>query len=168
MAKRPCTHGVPVDKKITDGILLDWETGGYTQTALAEKHRVSIGLVNRVCKDAPKKHENILKSGIAYKTMLYEQEPKIVKAIEKVVDDKSRDIEFFNNAQRKLANVGLALIAKSIDANGVPSDDFSIGELVGVSNVVQASRTGILGKPGDTTNIQINNTVRIEDLLGDL
>ena len=168
MAKKPCRPGRAVNPDLSNNIVTSWKTGQYSQSALAKQYRVSEGLINKLCKGVSKDYELLVNEGIAYKTKVYEKEPNVVSEIEKVVDDATRDRLFFNQAQRKLANISLALINKNLDSAGVPLDSFSHQELATASNVIAASRTGILGKPGDTTNIQINNTVRIEDLLGDL
>lgn len=171
MARKPqrtCDPGKKIHPEIADEIKADWRTGQYSQGQLAEKHTVSNGLINKLCKGVEKDLESTVNDGIRYKSKLCKSDKITVNAVEKIVDERTKDTMFFNNAQRQLANIGLALISKSVDKRGVPTEDFSIQELQGVSNVVQASRTGILGKPGDTTNIQINNTIRIEDLLGDL
>ena len=167
--KRTCDPGRAIHPDIAEEIKADYRTGLYSQNQLAERHVVSKGLIGKLVKGLDKDLIETVSAGIAYKSALYEKSRIEVGVLEKTTDERAKDTAFFNNAQRKLADIGLALISKSIDhKTGLPLDNFSIQELQGVSNVVQTSRLGILGKPGDTTNIQINNTVRIEDLLGDL
>jgi hypothetical protein len=167
--KRTCDKGRAIHPDIAEEIQAEYRTGQFSQNQLAQRHVISNGLANKLCKGVEKDLQETLNAGIAYKSTLYEKSKIEVNVLEKLSDERAKDTAFFNNAQRKLADIGLALINKSIDKKtGIPLDNFSIQELQGVSNVVQTSRTGILGKPGDTTNIQINNTVRIEDLLGDL
>ena len=158
--KRTCDPGRAIHPEIAEEVKADYRTGLYSQNQLAEKHVISKGLVSKLVKGLDKDLAETVTAGIAYKSTLYEKSKIEVGVLEKLTDERARDTAFFNRAQRKLAIKGMQMIDK---------DDVSIQELTGVSTVLQTSRLGILGKPSDnTTNIQINNAIRIEELLGDL
>ena len=158
--KRTCDPGRAIHPEIAEEIITEYRTGLFSQNQLAQRHVISAGLANKLCKGKEKDLEGTVNAGIAYKSALYEKSKIEVSILEKMTDERARDTAFFNQAQRKLADIGMQMINK---------DDVSIQELTGVSTVVQTSRIGILGKPADNqTNIQINNSVRIEDLLADL
>lgn len=162
--------GTPLKQSILESITADWRTGQYTQDKLAEKHKVSKGTVNRVCKGIDRDLVDLVKTGIVYKIGIAElcqyDDDYAVPAVTEAVEIRTAQINFFNTAQGNLARIALKRIQQKLGVNGEPTEEFSMAELNQASNIVATSRVGILGKDPDTvitnTNAQQNNKLTYE------
>lgn len=162
--------GIPLKQSILEAVVADWRTGQYSQDKLAEKHKISKGAVNRVCKGVSRDLVDLVKSGITYKIGIAElcdyDDDYAVPAVTEAVELRTAQITFFNTAQGNLARIALKRIQQKLGANGEPNEEFSMAELAQASNIVTASRIGILGKDPEVqitnTNAQQNNKFTYE------
>lgn len=86
----------PLDKSIVDSIIVDWRVGQLSQQAIADKHEVSKGAVNKICKGIERDGATIVTAGIQYKQALQGHDDRIVTAIETAVDDRVKRQEWLN------------------------------------------------------------------------
>ena len=101
-------------QSITEAIVADWRTGQYSQDKLADKHKVSKGTVNRLCKGVSRDLVDLVKSGITYKVGIAElceyDDDYAVPAVAEAVELRTAQINFFNTAQGNLARIALKRI----------------------------------------------------------
>lgn len=135
----------PIPKEKIDKILAEWRTGSYSQRDLADKHKVSAGMVAKLTKGIDKDCERIVSAGVAYNQGLSGHDEQTVSAITMAVEERSRYIKFFNDAA--LTNTKRAL--------SLPCETQQDHERL--SNTILRSKEVVLGKQPDTA-IQVNNT----------
>lgn len=87
-----------IDKGLAQDIVADWRTGDFNQREIAEKRRVSLGTVNKLCKGVTQDNADIVNAGVQYKTGLAGQDERNVNAIMAVVDERTKHIQFFTSA----------------------------------------------------------------------
>ena len=97
----------PIDDSVIHDILADWRTGEYSQQKLADKHGVSKGAVNKLCKGVDQDTKSIVTAGIEYKQGLAAHGDRIVTAINDVVDKKVAQAEWLNKASMEIAEIAL-------------------------------------------------------------
>ncbi|GEM_PF-4848851 len=100
----------PIDDSVIQGILADWRTGEYSQQKLADKHEVSKGAVNKLCKGVAQDIKSIVTAGIEYKQGLAAHGDRIVTAINDVVDKKIAQTKWLNKASMEVAEIALAAL----------------------------------------------------------
>ena len=120
-----------------------------SQRQLAEKHKVSLGMVSKLCKGVNQDAATIVNTGVQYRQALAAHDERIVNAVERVVDERVRRLEWLNI--QALKNVREAMEAKCENQN-----DFRAraGTIISAKEVV-------VGKSPDTA-IQINNASTFE------
>lgn len=148
-----------IDPAISGKVVAEWRTGEYSQQDLARKHKISKGMVNKLCKGVAQDVGDLVTAGAKYKQGLANLDDRIVTAVTEAVDERTKYINFFNNTQAKLAGIALKRIEQQTDEKGAPGEIFSMTELAQASAVVNTSRIGILGKPAETI---INNTNAVQ------
>lgn len=136
-----------IPETVAKDIVADWRTGAFSQQELADKHKVSKGAVNKLCKGVEQDTASIVTAGIQFRQALAGHDDRNVTAVTSVIDEKVRHINFFNNAALK--NVQTAV--KKID------DKTSQAEHRMLAETILKGRETVLGKTPDTA-IQINNT----------
>jgi len=150
----------PIQDSIKQAIIAEWRTGEYSQQKLADRHGVSKGAVNKLTKGMPQDTAVIVTAGIEYLHGLAGHDDRNVTAIESVVEEKTKHIEFYDNSQNKLAQLTLLKLDQHITLgeDGKPwvSDEMSFQDMNAAANILQKSRDGVLGKSPETL-IQINN-----------
>lgn len=134
----------PIDSSIALSINADWRTGAYSQQALADKHRVSKGVVNKLCKGVAQDTASIVTAGVEYRTGLAEHDDRNVTAVTAVVDERTKHIQFFTNAA--VRNVQ--------DAMTVPCEGQADYRMR--ADTILRGRETVLGKTPDMA-IQVNN-----------
>ena len=77
----------PLSDSITKDIIADWRTGAFSQQKLADKHKVSKGVVNKLCKGVEQDTASIVTAGVNYKQGLSAHDDRNVTAVTAVVDD---------------------------------------------------------------------------------
>ena len=107
-----------------DMLIADHKTGNYSQRKLSSKYEVSLGYVNKTLKEIGKIDEDIVNAGIAYKTELAKRDEHSVNAIEHVVNERTKHLEFINNITLK----NLSVMARKINKDTTISEHKMIGE----------------------------------------
>jgi hypothetical protein len=62
-----------IDKSVAEAILVDWRVGQLSQQQIAEKNKVSKGLVNKLCKSVEQVGSAIVAAFISSKTQQKKQ-----------------------------------------------------------------------------------------------
>ncbi|MGA9665970.1 MAG: hypothetical protein WBQ69_05905, partial [Gallionella sp.] len=101
MAARP----LPAAKR--DAIVADWRMGELSMRRIAEKHACSRGAVQALCKDVAQDGPAIVAAGVQYRQGLAKQSAPMVAAVTSEVEELTRRLEFFDDAQLTLAQVAL-------------------------------------------------------------
>ncbi len=97
----------PLDKTVVAAIIVDWRLGRLSQRDIAEKHKVSKGSVNKLCKGLEQDCADIVTAGVEYNQLLAQYDERMITAIMSEVDVQTRYIRFFNDAA--IANVQSAM-----------------------------------------------------------
>jgi hypothetical protein len=139
--------GKAIAQDLAQTIVANWRTGAYSQQALAEKHKVSKGMVNKLCKGTAQDTAAIVTAGIQYKQGLAAHDDRTVTAVTQVVEERTKHIQFFNTAA--IINVSLAL--EKITA------ETSQAEHRMLADTILKGKETVLGKTPDTA-IQINQS----------
>lgn len=135
-----------IDTGLAQDIVADWRTGHFNQREIAEKRRVSLGTVNKLCKGVARDNADIVNAAVQYRQALAAQDEHNVNAIMAVVDERTKHIEFFTNATVKN-------IERMLDKiNG----STSIVEHRVAQAAIKDGRETVLGKSPDLA-VQINN-----------
>ena len=134
----------PLPQSIKDAILTDWRLGQMSQQAIAEKHGVSKGVVNKACKGIAQDVAPIVTAGIQYQQALHAHDDRIVTAVESHVDLIVSRLEYLN--RQAMQNV-----QEAMDAGCENQSDFRSRALT-----INAAKETLVGKTPDTA-IQINN-----------
>jgi len=92
---------ISLDNVVVSKIIADWRTGAFSQQALADKHKVSKGAVNKLCKGVEQDMTAIVTAGIQYQSGLAAQDDRIVTAVTAVVDEAASRMEWLNKAALK-------------------------------------------------------------------
>ena len=138
----------PLDKKITDGVIADWRVGQLSQNDIADKYKVSKGMVNKLCKGIERDLASTVTAGVQYKQALAQQDDRTVTAVTEAVNEKLRRLEFFDKAQLLAAQT----VVRKLQRDG---SNASFLELSQASSALSKNREGVIGKNPDTV---INNT----------
>jgi hypothetical protein len=101
-----------------NNLIADHKTGQYSQRQLAARYKISVGYVNKTIKDIDKIDEEAVNAGIAYKTALAQRDEHSVNAIEHIVNEKTKHLQFLHNATLK----NVSVMAKKIN------EDMSVAE----------------------------------------
>ena len=134
----------PLPQSIKDAILTDWRLGQMSQQAIAEKHGVSKGVVNKACKGIAQDVAPIVTAGIQYQQALHAHDDRIVTAVESHIDLVVSRLEYLN--RQAMQNV-----QEAMDAGCENQSDFRSRALT-----INAAKETLVGKTPDTA-IQINN-----------
>jgi hypothetical protein len=134
----------PVPQKIVETIIAEWRTGEYSQRQLADRSKVSLGVVNKLCKGVDQDCREIVNAGCEYRQGLAGHDERIVNAVQHVVEERTRHIQFFTNAAIK--NVSMAV--KKL------SDETSQIEHKLCADTISKGRDTVLGKE---PAVQIDN-----------
>ena len=94
---------IPLNDDKVSRIVADWRTGAFSQQDLADKHKVSKGSVNKLCKGVEQDMTAIVTAGIQYQSGLSAQDDRIVTAVTAVVDEAASRMEWINKAALKNA-----------------------------------------------------------------
>lgn len=138
----------PIDPELAATIVAEWRTGEFSQQDLADKHGVSKGVVNKLCKGVEQDTAAIVTAGVQYRQALAGHDDRNVTAVTMAVDERTKHIQFFNNATLK----NLSVMVKKV------GESTSIMEHRIAQAAIKDGRETVLGKTPDTA-IQINNNV---------
>lgn len=141
-----------------NSLIADHKTGQYSQRQLAVRYKISVGYVNKTIKDIDKIDEEAVNAGIAYKTALAQRDEHSVNAIEQVVNEKTKHLQFLHNATLK----NISVMAKKLNEDATIQDHKQAQEAIH-----KAGQTlGVIdqfAKPGDV-NVSSQNNVGIQTI----
>jgi len=138
----------PIPDSIKESILADWRTGEYSQRHIAQRYKVSLGVVNKITKGVDKSTAPIVNKLVEAKQELSQLDERTVNAVHEVVDSKVKWLEFLNRSAIK--NVQQAMAKDCID-----QQDFNYrAKTIGVAKEV------IEGK-NPSVAVQVNNNAEL-------
>ncbi|MHB8914942.1 MAG: hypothetical protein ACYC4K_03920 [Thiobacillus sp.] len=135
----------PLDPLLIEDIITDWRLGQLSQRQIAEKRGVSNGVVAKLTKGVARDVSGIVSAGIQYQQALHTHDERIVSAVEAVVSEASKRMEWLNKAALK--NVQEAMTHKCENQNDYRAR----------ADTISKAKEVVVGKSPDTA-IQINNT----------
>ena len=139
----------PTPKAVIDAILIDWRIGQSSQNEIAEKHRVSKGLVNKTCRGVEQDVKGIVTAGVAYREALSAQDDRIVTAVTAAVDEITRRLEFFRNVNMLVART----VATKVQSDGMNA---TYQELSAAATALSRAQDAVLGKSPQTVVNNLN------------
>lgn len=143
----------PLNPDLAATIVAQWRTGEYSQQALADKHSVSKGVVNKLCKGVLQDTASIVTAGVQYRTGLANHDDRNVTAVINVVDERTKHVQFFTSAA--VQNVKEAMGSLCENQNDYRSR---------AETIVKGKET-VLGKTPDTAiQINVGHEATLDDL----
>lgn len=136
---------IPLKLEISAAIVADWRTGAFSQQGLADKHKVSKGAVNKLCKGVAQDTASIVTAGVAYQVGLAGQDDRNVTAVTELVNEQTKHLDWLNKAALKNASEAMKLQC---------NDQL---DHVRRSDTILKTKETLVGKTPETA-IQINNT----------
>lgn len=147
----------PVDKALAAAILIDWRVGQLSQQQIAEKHKVSKGLVNKLCKGIEQDGAAIVTAGVQYQQALSGHDDRMVTALTNAVDQVTKRLQFFRGASMLVAKT----VASKVQQDGMNA---SYQDLNAAAYALGRAQESVLGKAPETAIINTNavqNTVSL-------
>jgi len=144
-----------IDKKVSDAILIDWRVGRLSQRDIADKHKISVGVVNRICKGVERDMLPIVNAQVQVNQGLANQDERMVNAVHDAADEIVRHQKFFRGANMLVANT-VAIKVKEQGRNA------SFMELAQAATALSKTQESVLGKAPDTV---INNTNAVQTVV---
>ena len=138
-----------MDKSVVEAILLDWRLGQLSQQKIAEKHKVSKGAVNKICKGVRQDVSAIVTAGIQYQQALSAHDDRIVTAVTAVVDEISKRLNYFRGANMLVAKT----VATKVQADGTSA---SFQDLHVAATALGRAQESVIGKSRGTF---LNNAI---------
>lgn len=133
-------------------ILADWHTGQYSHATLGKRYNTSHVTIGKLVKGIEPKHAEKVTAQIAIQTALANESYNEVTAVNKAVEEGTKQLLFFNNS----------LLKNQALANKKLNDELGLNELDVHSRLTTRNKEGVLGKSADTvinnTNAQLNQT----------
>lgn len=134
----------PLDKALSETIVAEWRTGQLSQQELSDKHKVSKGAVNKLCKGVAQDTAAIVTAGIQYRQALAQHDDRNVTAVVTMVDEATKHIQFFTSA-------AVRNVQEAMDTPCEGQNDFKAR-----ADTILKGKETVLGKSPDTA-IQVNN-----------
>lgn len=138
-----------IDKSVADAILIDWRVGQSSQDQIAQKHRVSKGLVNKLCKGVDQDGASIVTAGIQYRQALSGHDDRMVTAVTAAVDEATKRLQFYRGASMLVAKA----VASKVQQDGMSA---SYQDLNAAAHALGRMQEAVLGKAPDTTIVNTN------------
>jgi hypothetical protein len=132
-----------------ENILADWHTGQYSHSELGKRYNTSHVTIGKICKGIEPKHADKVTAQIAIKTALADESYKEVTAIERVVDEKTRHLQFLHNATLK----NVSVMSKKIN-EGMTVAEHKMAQ----DTIHKAGQTLGVVEQFSTQNINVNAT----------
>lgn len=146
----------PIDKNLADLIIREWRTGRYSQNDLALEHKVSKGVINKLCKGVEQDVSNIVTAGVEYYQGLNSQDDRMMTVIENVV---SMEVRLRGKVER--------FVEKAIDKGISMLDSIESGsEYKAVIDGVDKATVTIGINERHAKPTQINNTTQTANFNG--
>jgi hypothetical protein len=144
--------GRPIPKETVDAILIDWRIGRLSQQDIAERHRVSKGVVNKICKGVPQDFASIVTAGVQFNQALAPHGDRIVTAIHDAIEEELRLRKFFRGANMLVANT----VATKVREQGKSA---SFQDLNSAASALGRTQDSVLGKAPEMV---INNSNAVQ------
>lgn len=135
---------MPRIKYDKDEVLADWKTGKYTERDLASKHKISPATAHNIVKGVDKTLSTLISKQVEINQELAEHTEQEVSKFKQEVDERTKHIQFFNNAALKNVSVAVKKIG----------DGTTQAEHRMLADTIAKGREVVLGKMPDTV---INN-----------
>jgi hypothetical protein len=132
----------PVDKALAAAILIDWRVGQLSQQQIAEKHKVSKGLVNKLCKGIEQDGAAIVTAGVQFQQALSGHDDRMVTAMTTAVDEITKRLQFFRGASMMVAKT----VASKVQRDGMNA---SYQDLNSAAHALGRMQDSVLGKSPD-------------------
>ena len=145
----------PIDKKITEAVIIDWRVGGLSYRDIAEKHKISLGMVAKLCKGIAQDVAPIVNTSVQIRQALAAHDERMVNAVNAAVDERVKRLDWLRSAAMK--NVSEAMKAPCDNQQDFRARAETINKAV---HTVDPKTT-------PTTAIQINNDNRPKRTLAD-
>lgn len=142
----------PINKAVTAAILIDWRVGQLSQQQLAEKHKVSKGLVNKLCKGVDQDGAAIVTAGVQYQQALSGHDDRMVTALTDAIDEITRKLKFFQGASMLVAKT----VVSKVQQDGMNA---SYQDLNSAAHALGRMQESVLGKSPETV---IHNTNAVQ------
>ena len=137
-------------------IIALYKTGEYNKTQLAKKYKVDEKTIRNITENAEPSNADIVEAGVNYEVLKKSvKSPTEIKAIEKVVDDKTKHLEFFKNATLKNASV----MMKKVDGEMAIHEHKAVQETLdkGMISMGLADRHAPRMEVTNNTGVQVND-----------
>ena len=141
-----------ISKAVSDAILIDWRIGRLSQRDIAEKNKVSAGLVNKICKGVEQDVASIVNAKVQVDQALAVHDERMVNAVHETVDEILRVQKFFRGANMLVANTVTAKVKRE-------GQNASFKDLASAAQALGRTQESVLGKSPDTI---INNTNAVQ------
>lgn len=136
----------PINPEVTKKVIASWRTGEYSYSELAAKFKISKAKVGQLCKGIEQDLIPIVDAGTQYRSGLANQDRRIVDAVNEVVDEKTKHIQFFNDVTVQ----NISSMMSKVDESA------SIMEHRIAQAAIKDGKEVVLGKAPETA-IQVNN-----------
>lgn len=127
-------------------IIADWKAG-RSQRWIAEEYQVNVARVNKLCKGVEQNNVAIVNADVFVKQELATRSKQEVNAVNTLVDEKTKHIQFFDSAA--VLNIQEML--------GKINEETKISEHKMASEAIEKAKATVCGKPEAQINIQQNN-----------
>lgn len=153
--------GRKLTDKIKEQIIADYKAG-ISQNQLAKNYKLSPATINKLCKNIPQENieivNTLVNTAIAANRALEGKSQAEVNSIERIVDERTRHLTFFNNA----ALMGQSIANRRVKEN---QKNITLDELNKFSALTARNKETIFGKEPQTiinnTNAQQNEVTEI-------
>lgn len=145
----------PINKEVSDAILIDWRIGRLSQRELADKHKVSAGVVNKICKGVVQDVAPIVNAQVQINQALAGHDERMVNAVHDAVDEIARFQKFFRGGNMLVANTVVAKVKEQ-------GKSASFLELAQAATALTKTQDAVLGKSPETV---INNTNAVQTVI---
>lgn len=138
-----------------ENILADWHTGQFSHSELARRYNTSHVTIGKICKGIEPKHADKVSAQIAIRTALAEESFKEVTAIERIVTEKTKHLQFLHNATLK----NISTMAKKLNESASIDDHKKAQDAIH-----KAGQTlGVIDQ-FSSQNINVNTTAAVQTI----
>jgi hypothetical protein len=141
-----------------ENILADWHTGQFSVRELAIRHKIGKTTVANLVQGIEPKHKDKVDALVSVKTALAQESGQEVDSVNRVVDEKTKHLQFLHNATLK----NISVMAKKLN------EDASVKDHLDAQNAIhKAGQTlGVIeqfAKSGDV-NVNTQQNVAIQTI----
>lgn len=147
---------IPINPETAATVVTQWRIGKMSQRQLSKEYGISLGAVSKLCKGVEQDGVAIVNAGTEYRQALAGHDERMVNAISKEVDERTKHIQFFTN--HAMTNVKEAMATPC-----TAQVDFQRR-----ADTILKGKETVLGKQPDTAiqiNTQSNLPASVEDFV---